>query len=119
MSVVLAMLAVTATCVPSDQPKLTKLETANAFFTAFNAHDQATLGSLLKPGARIVMGPNDSLELADLLGQMPAEAKLEVVSVTLNDAGDVVARTKGNDGHENIGIMKIEGGCIAQLSHGA
>jgi hypothetical protein len=117
MSVVLAMLAVTASCVPSDNPKLTKLETAAAFFTALNSQDHATLGALIKPGARLVMGPDDSLDLAELLGMMPADAKLEAKSMTLDDAGNVVVKTRSSDGTDATGLIRIEGGCVTGLEH--
>jgi hypothetical protein len=111
------MLAVTATCVPSDSPKLTKLETAASFFDAFNKGDQAAMGSLIKPGARMVMGPGDTLELAGLLSNIPAGARLEVKDMTLDDAGNVVVRTRGSDGTDATGLIKLEGGCIVELAH--
>ena len=117
MSVVLVALAVTASCVPSDAPKLTKLETASTFFTALNGGDHATLGTLIKPGARLVMGPGDSLDLAELLGMMPPDAKLEAKSMTLDDAGNVVVKTHSSDGVDATGVIKFEGGCIAELAH--
>lgn len=117
MSVVLAMLAVTASCVPTDKPKLTRLETAAAFFTALNSQDHATLGTLIKPGARLVMGPDDSLDLAELLGMMPPDAKLEAKSMALDEAGNVVVKTLSSDGTAATGLLKIEGGCITGLEH--
>lgn len=117
MSLVLGMLAVTATCVPSANPPLTKLEAAAAFFEAFNKSDQAAMGSLIKPGARLVMGPGDSLDLADMLGNIPAGARLEVKEMKLDDAGNVVIRTLSSDGHDATGIIKFDGGCIAEMAH--
>jgi hypothetical protein len=117
MSVVLAMLAVTATCVPSDNPKLTKLETASAFFDAFNKGDHAAMGALIKPGALMVMAPGDSLELAGLLSNIPAGARLEVKEMTFDDAGNVVVRTHSSDGTDATGMIKLEGGCIVELAH--
>jgi hypothetical protein len=117
MSFVVAMLAVTATCVPSDQPKLTKLETTTAFFTAFNGHDQAAMGGFIKPGAMIVMGSGDSAALAELLSNMPAEAQIELKDAKLDDAGNVLVRTRSSDGHEGGAMIKFEGGCITEISH--
>lgn len=117
MSFILAMLAVTATCVPSDTPKLTKLETASAFFDAFNKGDHAAMGSLIKPGALMVMAPGDTLELAGLLSAIPAGARLEVKDMKFDDAGNVLIRTHSSDGTDATGIMKLEGGCIVELAH--
>ena len=118
MSVVLAMLAVTATCVPSDSPKLTKLETASAFFEAFNKGDHAAMGALIKPDARMVMGSEgDTLPLAELLSNIPAGARLEVKEMKLDDAGNVIVRTHSSDGTDATGLIKLEGGCIVELEH--
>lgn len=117
MSVFLAMLAVTASCVPSDKPKLTKLETAAAFFTALNSQDHATLGALIKPGARMLLGPNDSVDLAELLSMIPADGKVEAKNMRLNDAGEVEVSTHSSDGVDTTGVIKFDGGCIAGLEH--
>ena len=117
MSLVLSLLTVTATCVPADAPTLTKLEVATNFFAAFNKGDHAAMGALIKPGARMLMGPGDAMDLAGLLSNVPPNAQLEVKDMTLDDAGNVVVRTHSSDGTDATGMIKIEGGCIAELSH--
>ena len=117
MSLMVAMLAVTATCVPSDNPKLTKLETASAFFDAFNKGDHAAMGALIKPDTRMVMGPGDSLPLDALLSNIPAGARLEVKEMKFDDAGNVLVRTHSSDGTDATGLIKLEGGCIVELEH--
>ncbi|MCW3849189.1 hypothetical protein OF829_18270 [Sphingomonas sp. LB-2] len=117
MSLVLAMLAVTATCVPSDAPKLTKLEVATGFFAAFNGGDQAGMGSFIKPGALMIRGPGESMELASLLSNVPPDARIEVTDMKLDDAGNVVVHSRDDQGHETMGMIKLEGGCISEISH--
>jgi hypothetical protein len=115
MSLFLGMLAVTASCVPTDKPKQTNIQVATAFFAAFNANDTVALGAMIKPGTRMIMGPGDSLELAELLGMMPAGATLEPLEMKAGTDGTVVVKTRSNDGLEGTGTLKFEGGCIVEL----
>ena len=115
MSLVLSILAVTATCVPVDTPKLTKIETVTAFFTALNAGDQPGMGALIKPGTQFVLAAGDTLDLAQLLGMLPAGARLDASDIKLDTDGNVTANTVTSDGVKGVALVKVEGGCITEL----
>lgn len=115
MSLVLSMLAVTATCVPVDKPKLSKVETVTAFFAAINTGDHPGLGALIKPGSRVTLGPGDTLDLAELLGMIPAGMRIDPSNIKLDAEGDVTADTLASDGTKGTAVIKVEGGCITGL----
>ena len=116
MSLVLSMLAVTATCVPVDNPRLTKIETVATFFAALNSGDQPGMGALIKPGTRFILGPGDTLDLAELLGMLPPGSRLDISNVTLDTDGNVTADTLSSDGTRGMAVIKVEGGCITEVA---
>ena len=120
MSIVVSLLAVTATCTPVTMPPPINDAIVRKFFAAIAANDDAAIGKLLKPGARY-FEPDDSkgLPLDELLGMMTAQQKggmLKLVDLAATDKPGVIEIvTQAEDGPKRVGRVKLEGGCIAEM----
>jgi hypothetical protein len=116
MPLMLSLLAVTATCVPSVNPDNTNSQVVEKFFAALNAADQEGMGSYLKPGAMFVIGPGDQLELAGFLGSLSPGARIDVSNVKSAEGNSVTLDFKSSEGNAGQATVKLEGGCITQLA---
>jgi hypothetical protein len=118
MSLLLALAAVTATCVPSDSPAETREEVVDSFFAALAAHDAAAIGKYIKPGAKMVMG-SDSMDLVHSMSALNPNTTLTVLGKTFNQDKTIVVHfstVTGNVKGEPSAIITQEGGCIVSVA---
>lgn len=120
MSIVVSLLAITATCTPVTMTPPMNDAIVRKFFAAIAANDEAAIGALLKPGARY-FEPDDSkgLPLDELLGLMTAQKKggmLKLIDLAETDKPDEVEIvTQAEDEPKRVGLVKLEGGCIVEM----
>jgi hypothetical protein len=120
MSIFVSLLAITATCTPVTTTPPLNDAVVRKFFAAIAANDDAAIGALLKPGARY-FEPDDSkgLALDELLGMMTAQKKggmLKLIDLAAtNKPGEIEIVTQAEDGPKRVGLVKLEGGCIAEM----
>lgn len=118
MPLMLSLLAITASCVPAAKPAQTDVAVATSFFAAINANDQTALGALLKPGARYISPSQqidfDLAETLGIIGERGAQLKL-LDAKPGTEKGTVTIRTQIAGDPEQIGTVKVEGGCVAGM----
>jgi hypothetical protein len=117
MSLLLAMLAVTAACAPDPSLADAGPQRVRAYFAAVNSRDEAAIGRFIKPGAVYSNPEADGLPLAEVMAQvaeLPAEFRLEVVETTVRD-GAVFVRTRAIDGSPATATVWLEGGCVIRF----
>jgi hypothetical protein len=118
MSLILTLLAVTATCTPNPAAK-PNVETVKAFIGAINARDEAAIGSFVKADATFVMEPGEApiklVEILSMLATSSDHGQIEILAATDTPDG-VTVRTKTGDREMNA-LLKLEGGCVVAMGH--
>lgn len=118
MSLLFALATVTASCVPSKSPELTREEVVDAYLAAMAAHDGATLGKYIKPGARALMG-TDSMDLAEMMSALNPGTAMTVLDKKFNPDKTITVRIRtsnGGDGDEVSLSFAQDGGCVVSLT---
>ncbi|MDF7774484.1 hypothetical protein P1X14_04430 [Sphingomonas sp. AOB5] len=118
MPLMLSLLAVTASCVPVAQPAKTDVATTRSFFAAINANDQAVLGTMVKAGSRYLSPSQqidfDLVETLGMIGERGAQLKL-IDATPASEKDSVTIRTQIAGQPEQVGTVKLEGGCVTGL----
>ncbi len=120
MSLMLAMLAVTATCMPDPALANAGPQRVRAYFAAINSRDEAAIGRFIRPGALYSRPGVDRISLAEVMTEvagLPAEFRLEVVETMIRD-GAVFLRTRATDGSAATATVWLEGGCVSRFAQG-
>jgi hypothetical protein len=118
MSLILSMLAVTASCVPNAASPRPGTAVVQDFYTAVKANDEAAVGSLIKPGTLFVQGSH-TVDLATLLTMLLANdlSPLQLVDITDTPEGVRMRSTTGN--RSTTAYFQIDGGCITEMKQDA
>ncbi len=115
MSLLLAALAVTATCAPD--PSLGAAAApgrVRAYIAAINARDEAAVGRFLAPGATFSNPQVQGIPLADVMTQLiatPQAEPLEVIEASL-EGERVLLRTRTPSGTTATAMVHLNGGCV-------
>lgn len=118
MTLLLALAAatVTASCVPSKSPQETREEVVDSFVAAMAAHDAATLGKYIKPGAKVVMG-SDSMDLAMMMSALNPNTTLTVLGKKFNDDKTIEVHYRTSPDNEEVTLsFAQDGGCVVSLT---
>lgn len=120
MSLMLSLFAVTAACTPAATPAKDHVAITQKLFTAIAANDEAAIGALLKPGARMYE-PGDSygLDLAELFSMLTAQGKggmIKLVKASKTaDPNLVEAITDTEGAGQRTSIFTFDGGCLVKM----
>jgi len=118
MALLLAMLAVTATCTPSASLANAGPERVRAYFDAINARNEAAIGRFLLPGATYSNPQVQGIPLAEVMTMLvatPEAERLDVVEATASPSG-VLVRTRTPSGSTASALVQVDGGCIRRFS---
>ncbi|HTU10228.1 MAG TPA: hypothetical protein VMG08_04950 [Allosphingosinicella sp.] len=119
MSLLLALLSVTATCTPSPALADAGPERVRAYFAAINNRDGPAIGRFIRAGA-VFTGPNlaEGMPLADVMTLMldiPEAQRLEVTEARMRD-GDIYVQTRTPSGATASANVRLDGGCISRFA---
>jgi hypothetical protein len=118
MSLLLALLSVTATCTPDPALADTGPQRVRDYIAAINARDPVATGRLIKPGA-VYSSPVIAAEsLADVLTRllaMPNADRLDVIEAVPRGGG-VFLRTFTASGASGRAIVELDGGCVTRFT---
>lgn len=118
MTVLLSLMtALTAGCTPAPAPQLTLVETANAFFTALKANDDAALTALIKPGARF-KSPSQAVDFSmiETVGLLRSSGgQITLLDARPEGTSKVAIRARNNQNQTFDGSLTIDGGCVVEL----
>lgn len=117
MSLLLALMAVTATCQPNPSAAGAAPPRVRAYFAAINARDEAAIGAFLMPGATYESPRGQLMLLAEVMTSLVATPEAERLDVTEATArgGGVFVRTRTPSGSEASAAVRFEGGCLAEF----
>jgi len=118
MTLLLALLSVTATCTPDPALANAGPQRVRDYIAAINTRDAAAVGRFIKPGA-VYSSPvvaSDTLVnvLAQLL-ELPDAEPLEVVEASLYGGG-VFLRTRTRSNQSGRAIVELDGGCVTRFT---
>ena len=102
MSLLLALMAVTATCQPGSSSADTGPQRLRAYFAAINARDEVAIGRFLAPGATYANHRGQRLPLAEVMTSFvdtPEAERLDVIEATAR-GGVVLVRTRTPSGSD-------------------
>lgn len=118
MSLLLALMSVTATCTPDPALADAGPRRLRDYIAAINTRDEVAIGRFLAPNATFSMPNVDPMPLAEVMTQTvgtPEAERLEVVEATAR--GDtVVLRTRTPSGATASAAVRLDGGCIRQFT---
>lgn len=118
MTVLISLITtLTAACTPATAPKITPVELAGGFFVALKANDDATLATIIKPGARFKSPSQDvDFSLVETVGLLRSSGgQITLLDAKPGDGGKVAIRTRNNQNQTFDGTLTAEGGCVAEL----
>ncbi len=118
MSLLLALMSVTATCTPDPALAAAGPQRVRAFIAAINARDEARIGHHLAPGATYSGSGVDAIPLAAVMTDLVATPEAERLDVIGAEArgDDVVLRTRSASGVGASAIVRLDRGCIRRFA---
>jgi hypothetical protein len=114
MSLLLALLSVTATCTPDPTRAGAGPERVRAYIAAINARDEAAIGRFITPDATFSPPGGAPMPLAEVMTgllETPGAERLDVIEATAREDG-VILRTRSASGSPASAVVRIDGGCI-------
>ncbi|HTU10229.1 MAG TPA: hypothetical protein VMG08_04955 [Allosphingosinicella sp.] len=118
MSLLLALLAVTATCTPDPALAEAGPQRVRDYIAAINARDQAATGRFIKAGAVYsspVVAAEPLAEVITRLLEAPNADRLDVVEATPRGAA-VYLRTFTAGGRSGRALVELDGGCVTRFT---
>ncbi len=114
MSLLLALLSVTATCTPDPARAGAGPARVRAYIAAINARDEAAIGRFITRDATYAGPGMEPMPLADVMTgllETPGAERLDVTEATASGDG-VILRTRSASGAPARALVQIDGGCI-------
>lgn len=119
MSLLLALMSVTATCTPDPALAGAGPERVRAYIAAINRRDEAAIGRFLKPGATYSAPRIDPLPLAEVMTSLvatPDAEALEVVEATARGDGVILRTRTATSGAAARATVRLDGGCVSRFA---
>ena len=117
MSLLIALMSVSATCNPDPSLAGAGPRRVRAYFAAINARDESAIGRFLMPGATYSNARVRRMPLAEVMTSLvatPEAERLDVIEATAR--GDrVFLRTRTPSGSQASATVRLDGGCLAEF----